>query len=365
MCTAPPECTTPEDALPDDEQEVELRALAVSAAWHGVRLDKVLVDWVPEFSRSYLQQLLAQGAVTLGGKPVTKPATKVKLGDQLVVAMRPTAQSQSFKPEAMDLDVVYEDEHLLVVNKPAGLVVHPAPGNWSGTLLNGLLAHHAGAAQVPRAGIVHRLDKDTSGLMVVAKTRAVMDALVEAIAARSVSRRYLALAHAAWQGPTACTVDAAIGRDPRNRLRMAVVDMAQHAGKPARTDITCLHSSAQFCWVHCKLHTGRTHQIRVHMQHLGHTLVADAVYPLNQETIRRFKKMPDPKLFLKMERLEAPLWERVKKVLQKYPGETEVVLYLEQEKKTIRTQQKLWIKPAERLLTELRVELGHDAVKLK
>ena len=261
-----------------DDAPVELRQVDVPLALHGVRLDKVLAELVPEFSRSYLQQLLAQGSVQLNGQLASKPAAKVKLGDTLQVAMRPTAQSQAFKPEAMALDIVFEDAHLLVVNKPAGLVVHPAPGNWSGTLLNGLLAHHAGASQVPRAGIVHRLDKDTSGLMVVAKTRATMDALVALIAARHVSRRYVALAHGPWRGAPLQTVDAAIGRDPRQRLRMAVVDPAQHPGKPARTDITCLDSTDRHCLVHCKLHTGRTHQIRVHMLSLQHPLVADALY---------------------------------------------------------------------------------------
>ncbi|WP_042415685.1 RluA family pseudouridine synthase [Comamonas aquatica] len=258
--------------------EVELRVLQVTLEQHGSRLDKALVDLVPEFSRSYLQQLLAQEAVQVNDRRVTKASHKVKLGDVLAVEMRPTAQSQSFRAEAMALDVVYEDEHLLVVNKPAGLVVHPAPGNWSGTLLNGLLAHHAGAAAVPRAGIVHRLDKDTSGLMVVAKTRATMDALVALIARRDVSRRYLALAHKRWSGPELQAVNAPIGRDPRNRLRMAVVDLAQHPGKEARTDITCWDTTQAHCLVHCKLHTGRTHQIRVHMLSLGHPLVADALY---------------------------------------------------------------------------------------
>lgn len=260
------------------EGQAEMRRAQISIEQHGVRLDKALVEVVPEFSRSYLQQLLAQGAVQLNGQVANKASLKVKLGDELHVEMRPTAQSQSFKPEAMSLHVVYEDSRLLVVNKPAGLVVHPAPGNWSGTLLNGLLAHHAGASLVPRAGIVHRLDKDTSGLMVVAKDRQTMDALVALIAARDVSRRYLALAHKSWVGAEMQKVDAPIGRDPRNRLRMAVVDLAQHAGKEARTDITCWDSTEQYCLVHCKLHTGRTHQIRVHMLSLGHPLVADSVY---------------------------------------------------------------------------------------
>lgn len=257
---------------------VEVRELKAGMAQHGSRLDKTLVDLVPEFSRSYLQQLLEQGAVQLNHKTAAKASAKVKLADVITIEMRPTAQSQSFKPEVMALDVVYEDAYLLVVNKPAGLVVHPAPGNWQGTLLNGLLAHHAGAAMVPRAGIVHRLDKDTSGLMVVAKDRSTMDALVALIARRDVSRRYLALAHKPWKGAELQKVDAPIGRDPRNRLRMAVVDLAQHAGKEARTDITCWDTTSAHCLVHCKLHTGRTHQIRVHMLSLGHPLVADALY---------------------------------------------------------------------------------------
>lgn len=257
---------------------VEVRELKAGMAQHGTRLDKTLVDLVPEFSRSYLQQLLEQGAVQLNHKTATKASAKVKLADVITIEMRPTAQSQSFKPEVMALDVVYEDAYLLVVNKPAGLVVHPAPGNWQGTLLNGLLTHHAGAAMVPRAGIVHRLDKDTSGLMVVAKDRSTMDALVALIARRDVSRRYLALAHKPWKGAELQKVDAPIGRDPRNRLRMAVVDLVQHAGKEARTDITCWDTTSAHCLVHCKLHTGRTHQIRVHMLSLGHPLVADALY---------------------------------------------------------------------------------------
>lgn len=269
-----------EDAAEVDAStaDAELRVLTAEIAQHGVRLDKALVELVPEFSRSYLQQLLEQGAVQLNHQTATKASSKVRLGDVIGIEMRPTAQSQSFKPEAMSLDVVYEDTHLLVVNKPPGLVVHPAPGNWSGTLLNGLLAHHAGAVTVPRAGIVHRLDKDTSGLMVVAKDRQTMDALVALIARRDVSRRYLAIAHKPWKGAELQTVDAPIGRDPRNRLRMAVVDLAQHSGKEARTEVTRWDSTPEHCLVHCKLHTGRTHQIRVHMLSLGHPLVADALY---------------------------------------------------------------------------------------
>jgi len=263
---------------PAADASTELRTMQVGAAQHDCRLDRALADLVPEFSRSYLQQLLAQGLVALNGKAVAKPAARVKVGDQLVLEMRPTLQSQAFRPEAMPIEIVHEDAHLLVVNKPAGLVVHPAPGNWSGTLLNGLLARDERAATVPRAGIVHRLDKDTSGLMVVARDRATMDALVALIAERKVQRQYLALAHGAWEGPRSQSVDAPIGRDPRNRLRMAVVDLATHAGKVARTDVRWLAGTDEGCWVQCTLHTGRTHQIRVHMASLKHPLVGDSLY---------------------------------------------------------------------------------------
>jgi len=178
----------------------------------------------------------------------------------------------------MALDIVYEDAHLLVINKPAGLVVHPAPGNWSGTLLNGLLAHDPQASFMPRAGIVHRLDKDTSGLMVVARQRQTMDQLVGMIAARTVSREYIALAHGGWDGAKTRQVEAPIGRDPRNRLRMAVVDLEKNSGKTASTVVSLMGNSEKHCLVKCKLHTGRTHQIRVHMAFLGHPLVSDALY---------------------------------------------------------------------------------------
>lgn len=258
--------------------EVEQRELSVTAELHGQRADKALAQGVSEFSRSYLQQLLADGAVTLNGKVLVKPSAKVAVGDKLCVEMRPTQQSMAFQPEAMDLQVVYEDDDLLVINKPAGLVVHPAPGNWTGTLLNGLLARDEKARQVPRAGIVHRLDKDTSGLMVVARNRSTMDALIKMIAARDVSRQYLAIAHKDWGARKHREVSAPIGRDPRNRLRMAVVDLSLHPGKAAQTDFDLLDGDATHSLVRCTLHTGRTHQIRVHMASLGHPLIADALY---------------------------------------------------------------------------------------
>lgn len=268
----------PDDAeLPLDVSE-EVRHVQVPALLHGQRLDRVLAQLVPELSRSYLQQLIEQGDALVDGQVTTKVAAKVRLGHRLQITLRATPQTQAFVPEAMAIDVVYEDEHLRVIHKPAGLVVHPAPGHWGGTLLNGLLALDPKACEVPRAGIVHRLDKDTSGLMVVARTRQAMDALVHQIAAREVHRQYLALAHHGWTGPPRKWVDAAIGRDPANRLRMAVVDLSTQAGKTASTTLELLAQTAQCCLVQCTLHTGRTHQIRVHMAHIGHPLLGDAVY---------------------------------------------------------------------------------------
>jgi 23S rRNA pseudouridine1911/1915/1917 synthase len=272
------ESLAPDDEAADPQADVESRLLDIAPAQHGLRLDHALVERVPEFSRNYIRQLIEAGAVTLDGVTLLKPAARVKAGQRGSIELRPTLQSQAFKPEAMPLALVYSDAHLLVINKPAGLVVHPAPGNWSGTLLNGLLALDAKAATLPRAGIVHRLDKDTSGLMVVARTRQVMDALVQAIAARTVSRQYLALVQRPWAGPPVRDIEAPIGRDPRNRLRMAVVDLSRTAGKTARTTVAVVGSTASGALVRCTLHTGRTHQIRVHMASIGCPLVADPLY---------------------------------------------------------------------------------------
>lgn len=258
--------------------ELEIRQLDFSLVEPGSRLDVALVALVPEFSRSYLQHLVQAGAVSINGKSASKTAQKTKLSDLGSIALRPTPQSQAFRPEAIPLNIVFSDEHLFVINKPAGMVVHPAPGNWSGTLMNAVLGLDAKASCLPRAGIVHRLDKDTSGLMVVARSRLAMDALVQAIAARQVKRQYLALAHKPWLGLSQRCVTAPIGRDPTNRLRMAVVDLTRHAGKAAQTDIALLANGDEACLVRCTLHTGRTHQIRVHMASIGHPLVADITY---------------------------------------------------------------------------------------
>lgn len=258
--------------------ELETRALDLPVNVHGERLDRTLAGLIPEFSRNYLRQLIEAGSVQINGAACTKPARTVRAGDRVTVELRATPQSQAFLPQPMALRTVYEDEHLRVLDKPVGLVVHPAPGNWTGTLLNGLLALDRTAADLPRAGIVHRLDKDTSGLMVVARSRLAMEALVRQIAARAVSREYLALGDREWDGSEVCVVSEAIGRDPRNRVRMAVLDAERPGAKPARTTMHHLASAHGVCLVRCVLDTGRTHQIRVHMAHIRHPLAGDAIY---------------------------------------------------------------------------------------
>jgi 23S rRNA pseudouridine1911/1915/1917 synthase len=243
----------------------------------GQRLDKVVAGLVPQFSRSRLQQWFEAGHVKVDGKPARGKDTAY--GDETVVVEPQAApEDTAFAPEPMQLDIVHEDEHILVINKPAGLVVHPGAGNWSGTLLNGLLHHCPQLASVPRAGIVHRLDKDTSGLMVVGKTLAAQTDLVRQLQARSVKREYFALV---WGTPhLSGTIDASMGRHPKDRVKMAV--SANMSAKPAITHYERVATGnldrRPVSLVQCRLETGRTHQIRVHMQHLGFALVGDAVY---------------------------------------------------------------------------------------
>ena len=262
----------PDEVEPGDETS-EIRAHAVTLEQHGERLDKLLTSIAPEFSRAHLQGLVADGRVQVDGKVSSTSSAKVKAGMRVQVELVRPAHELAFKPETIPLNIVYEDEHVLVVDKPAGLVVHPAAGNWSGTLLNGLLARDPAAVALPRAGIVHRLDKDTSGLMVVGRTLPAVTGLMRDIAARVVSRKYLALVHGRLKHDQD-SIEAPIGRDPKVRVRMAVI----HTGKWAKTDIDLVAYDQGIGAVRCTLHTGRTHQIRVHLAFRGHPLVSDELY---------------------------------------------------------------------------------------
>lgn len=237
-----------------------------------MRLDAALAKLLPDYSRSRLTAWIKEGAVTVNEK-TAQPKDKLIGGEYLAVTVRPSEENLAFTPEAMDLDIVYEDDTVIVVNKPAGLVVHPAAGNWTGTLLNGLLAHVPELSQIPRAGIVHRLDKDTSGLMVVAKTLPAQNSLVQQLQERTVKRIYRAVADGIV--PFDGKIETLIGRDPHNRLKMAVV---KFGGKPAVTHVKVLERYVAHSYIECALETGRTHQIRVHMREANHPLAGDPVY---------------------------------------------------------------------------------------
>jgi 23S rRNA pseudouridine1911/1915/1917 synthase len=244
---------------------------AVPAALGGMRLDQALARLFPQYSRNRLQAWLKSGHITIDGRRL-EANHAVSGGEQ--VALRPPKLPDAAVPQAqrMPLKVVFEDKALIVIDKPAGLVVHPGAGQPDRTLLNALLAHAPALAAVPRAGIVHRLDKDTSGLLVVAKTVSAQADLVKQLAERSMSRVYLAVVQG--DPPASGVIDVPIGRDVRARTRMAVT----HRGKEARTAYRVMERYGRAALVECRLETGRTHQIRVHFQHIRHPLVGDETY---------------------------------------------------------------------------------------
>lgn len=257
----------------DDEDFISLE---IPKGMAGERLDKALASSLLDYSRNRLKAWVEAGAVMVDGR-VTKARFLLRGGESIKVFPQEMPEQFAFSPENIDLDVIYEDEDIIVINKPPGLVVHPAAGNWSGTLLNGLLFRYPELKMLPRAGIVHRLDKDTSGLMVVARTPLAQTSLVRQLQDRTVGRRYLACV---WgDAPSQGKILASVGRDQRDRLKMAA---GAPQGKPAETLYRRLAKGlvgeSPVALVECRLETGRTHQIRVHLESLGYPLVGDPVY---------------------------------------------------------------------------------------
>jgi 23S rRNA pseudouridine1911/1915/1917 synthase len=280
--------------------------MTIPASLAGLRLDQALARLLPEESRTRLARLIEEGKVRVDGATAS-PRSKVKSGEAVEVALTPRIGESAFTAEEIALEIVHEDADVLVIDKPAGLVVHPGSGNWSGTMLNALLHHAPQLAGLARAGIVHRLDKDTSGLLAVAKTEPAQASLVRQLQARTVKRTYLALARGTVK--SAGTVDAPVGRDPRSRTRMAVVP----AGKPAVTHYRVRKAFPHHTLLECELETGRTHQIRVHLASIGHPVEGDRVYAgrgaglLGRQALHAWKLAFSHPRTGRLARFEAPL----------------------------------------------------------
>ncbi|TNJ35476.1 23S rRNA pseudouridine(1911/1915/1917) synthase RluD [Arenimonas terrae] len=254
----------------DSERELLEASIPLNAA--GRRFDQVLAELFPDFSRSRLTEWIKSGDALLGGR-VVKPKEAVRGGEAVALSVKMEIETDA-QAEDIPLDILFQDEDVLVVNKPAGLVVHPGAGNPRGTMVNALLHFDPRLAELPRAGIVHRLDKDTSGLMVVARTLRAHTSLVEQLSGREVHRQYLAVVQGTMVAGT--TINAPIGRHPTDRVRMAVVK--EGGGRDAITHYRVREKFRAHTLVECRLETGRTHQIRVHMAHVRHQIVGDPLY---------------------------------------------------------------------------------------
>jgi 23S rRNA pseudouridine1911/1915/1917 synthase len=267
--------------------------VALDAGLAGWRLDRALADTLPTLSRERLKTLIRSGALEAEGNPIRDPATKVRGGEAFTLTV-PEPEPALNLPQDIPLTIVFEDEHLLVVDKPAGLVVHPAAGNREGTLVNALLHHCAGRLSgiggVARPGIVHRIDKDTSGLLLVAKTDVAHEGLARQFAAHSIDRRYLAIVKGVPAAATG-TVDAPLARSAHDRKKIAIVSGAR--GKRAVTHWKRLQPLKDAALVECRLETGRTHQVRVHMASIGHALIGDPVYARGKSVHRELLNQLD------------------------------------------------------------------------
>jgi 23S rRNA pseudouridine1911/1915/1917 synthase len=274
-------CYVPISVLVGGIQTIDVRLDSRHSGW---RLDRALADSVPSLSRERLKTLIRSGAVEAAGKPLRDPAVKVR-GDELFLVAVPEPEPAHNEAQDIPLRVIFEDEHLLVVDKPAGLVIHPAAGNRDGTLVNALLHHCgdslSGIGGVARPGIVHRIDKDTSGLLVVAKTDVAHEGLAKQFAAHSIDRRYLAIVNGVPKASEG-VIDAPLARSAANRKKIAIVESGR--GKRAVTHWRRLQLLEDATLVECRLETGRTHQVRVHMASIGHPLVGDPVYGRSGKT---------------------------------------------------------------------------------
>ncbi len=294
------------------------RIVELQVTESGTRLDKYVADRVPDLSRTMVQRLIKAGKLTLNNQP-SQASRRVKAGDAILVRISPS-EPVELQPEVIPLDIVYEDDDLMVINKPAGMVVYPAYGHRTGTLVNALLAHCpelALAGDVERPGIVHRLDKDTSGLIIAAKNEGARRHLQRQFKRQEVMKLYLALVEGQLK-PRRGVIEAPIGRDKRQRKRMAVI----HEGREARTEYLVVECFAEHTLIEAKPKTGRTHQIRVHLSFIGHPLVGDPVYGFRKQRLEL------PRLFLHAHALgfRLPSTDRYAEFQAKLPEDLQKVL---------------------------------------